>query len=130
MAVSFTLRVVFGPILLLLNLLKPQLHFLILFGKLFNGGRKSLDLLSQGCGILIGLHLDIEVDGNCVFEYEYGNVVPTNGAKLMKCEFVNHSGQMEPIPSLCECILKDGHRCGACHNVSDAKVSTRELFVS
>ena len=89
-----------------------------------------MDLLSQGYRILIGLHLNIEVDGNCVFEYEYGNVVPIDGAKLMKCEFVNHSGQMEPIPSLCECILKDGHRCGACHNVSDAKISTREVFVS
>ena len=49
---------------------------------------------------------------------------------LMKCEFVSQSGHMEPISSLCECILKNGHRCGACHNVSDAKVSTRELFVS
>ena len=48
----------------------------------------------------------------------------------MKCEFVSQSGQMEPIPSLYECILKDGHRCGAYHNVSDVKVSIRELFVS
>ena len=55
---------------------------------------------------------------------------PTDDAKLMKRKFVSQSGQMEPISSLCECIIKDGHQCGACHNVSDAKVSTRELFVS
>ena len=32
-----------------------------------------MDLLSQGRGILIGLHLNIEVYGNYVFEYEYEN---------------------------------------------------------
>ena len=48
----------------------------------------------------------------------------------MKREFVSQSGQMEPIPNLCEYILKDGHRCGVCHNVSDAKVSTREPLIS
>ena len=51
-------------------------------------------------------------------------------AKLMKHEFVGQSELIEPISNFCECILKDGHRGGACHNVSDAKVSTRELFVS
>ena len=70
-------------------LLKPQLHFLILFGKLFDDGRKSLDLLSQGCRILVGLYLNIEVDGNCVFESEYGNVIPIDGAKLMKFKFIS-----------------------------------------
>ena len=25
-------------------------------------------------------------------------------------------------PCWCECILYKGHRCGACHNASDAKV--------
>ena len=38
---------------------------------------------------MIGLHLNIKVDGNCVFEYEYENVVPTDGAKLMKRDFVS-----------------------------------------
>ena len=45
MAISFLIRITLGPILLLLNPLKPQLHFLILFGEFLNGGRKSLDLL-------------------------------------------------------------------------------------
>ena len=90
-----------------------------------------MDLLSQGRGILIGLHLNIEVYGNYVFEYEYENgAFPTDGAKLMKRKFVSQSRQMDPIPNLCECIFKSGHQCGACHNVSDAKVSIREPFVS
>ena len=47
---------------------------------------------------MIGLYLNIEVDGNCVFEYEYENVVPTDSAKLMKRDFVSRIGcvQMEP----------------------------------
>ena len=60
MAISFLIQVTLGPILLLLNLLKPQLHFLILFSEFLNGGRKSLDLLGQGCGIWIGFHLNVQ----------------------------------------------------------------------
>ena len=95
MTISFIFQIAFGSVLLLLE---PLLHFLILFSKLFDGGRKSLDLLSQGCRILIGLHLNIKVDGNCVFKSEYENVVPTDGAKLMKGRFINLIGcvQMEP----------------------------------
>lgn len=35
---------------------------------------------------------------------------------------------MESIPSLYKCILKDGHQCGVCHNVSDTKVSIKKSF--
>ena len=47
---------------------------------------------------------------------------PTDGAKLMKRESVSRNRQTEPTSGLHECILKDGHRCGACYNISDAKV--------
>ena len=60
MAISFLIRVTLRTILLLLNLLKPQLHFLILFGEFLNGGRKSLDLLGQGYEIWIRLHLNVK----------------------------------------------------------------------
>ena len=40
---------------------------------------------------------------------------------LMKHELVSKSGQMESLV-VCEGILYKGHRCGACHNASDAKV--------
>ena len=46
---------------------------------------------------------------------------PTDGAKLMKHKIVSKSEQMEPFV-VRESMLNDGHRCGACHNVSDAKV--------
>ena len=46
---------------------------------------------------------------------------PTDGTKLMKHELVSKSGQMESLV-VCEGMLYKGHRCGACHNVSDAKV--------
>ena len=39
----------------------------------------------------------------------------------MEHKFVNKSGQMES-PMVYEGLLDEGHRCGACHNVSDAKV--------
>ena len=100
MAIPFPLQDILGPILFLvslLNLLKSQLHLLILFGEFFNGGRKSLNLLGQGCEIWIGFHLNVEVDGNYVFKYESENVVkyesknvvPTDGAKLMNRNFVS-----------------------------------------
>ena len=88
-----------------------------------------MNLLSQGCGIWIGFHLNVEVDGNYVFKYESENVVPKDSAKLMKREFVSRNRQMEPTSGLRECILKDGHRCGAYHNVSDAKVRIGKHFV-
>ena len=88
-----------------------------------------MNLLGQGCGIWIGFHLNVEVDGNYVFKYESKNVVPTDGAKLMKCEFVSRNRQMDPTFSLRECILKNGHQCGACHNVSDAKIRIGKHFV-
>ena len=64
-----------------------------------------MDLL-RGCGILIRLHLNIKVDGNCVFEYEYENVVPTDGAILMKRDFVSRMecAQMGPNSHLDICI--------------------------
>ena len=40
---------------------------------------------------------------------------------LMKHDLVSKSGQMESLV-VCEGILYKGHRCGACHNASDAKV--------
>ena len=86
MAIPFPLGAIFGPILFLLNLLKLQLPLLILFGEFFNGGCKSLNLLGQGYEIWIGFHLNVEVDGNYVFKYESENIVPTDGAKLMKCK--------------------------------------------
>ena len=46
---------------------------------------------------------------------------PTDGTKLMKHELVSKSGQMESLV-VCEGMLYKGHRCGDCHNVSDAKV--------
>ena len=51
------------------------------------------------------LHLNIEVDGNYVFESEHENVVPTDGAKLMKCKFVSRSKcvQIKPSPRLWDC---------------------------
>ena len=47
--------------------------------------------------------------------------LPTNGAKLMEHKFVSKSEQMESLVK-CEGLLDEGHRCGACHKVSDAKV--------
>ena len=52
LTIPFFLQVIFGSILFLLSLLdllKSQLHFLVLFGEFFNGGCKGLDLLGQGC---------------------------------------------------------------------------------
>ena len=40
---------------------------------------------------------------------------------VMKHELVNKSGQMESLVA-CVGMLYKGHRCGACHNASDAKV--------
>ena len=39
----------------------------------------------------------------------------------MEHKLVSKSGQMESL-AMCEGLLDEGHRCGACHNVSDAKV--------
>ena len=39
----------------------------------------------------------------------------------MKHKLVSKSGQMESLV-VCEGMLDEGHRCGACHNVSDTKV--------
>ena len=61
------------------------------------------------------------IDGSYVFECESEKSLPTDGAKLMEHEFVSKSGQMES-PVECEGLLDEGHRCGACHKVSDAKV--------
>ena len=40
---------------------------------------------------------------------------------LMERKFVSKSEQMES-PVECEDLLDEGHRCGACHKASDAKV--------
>ena len=45
----------------------------------------------------------------------------------MKCKLVSHSRQMELPVSTCV-SSKKGHRCGACHNASDAKVRTVKQF--
>lgn len=50
--------------------------------------------------------MNVEVDGNYVFKYEFENVVPTDGAKLMKRKFVSQRRQMEPIFSPGDSILK------------------------
>ena len=39
----------------------------------------------------------------------------------MEHKLVSKSGRMESL-MVCEGMLDEGHRCGACHNVSDAKV--------
>ena len=39
----------------------------------------------------------------------------------MEHKFVSKSEQMESLVE-CEGLLDEGHRCGACHKVSDAKV--------
>ena len=53
--------------------------------------------------------------------------IPTDGAKLMKCKLVSRSRQMElPVSAWVSSIR--GHRCGACHNASDAKVRTIKQF--
>ena len=56
MTLSFFIRVTLGLLLSLLNLLKPQLHLLILPGEFLDGGYKCLDLLGHGGGIRIGFH--------------------------------------------------------------------------
>ena len=56
--------------------------------------------------------------------------VPTNGAKLMKCNFVSRvmRTQMDLDSSSNTCMIKgtssvgDDYQCGAYHNTSDAKV--------
>ena len=40
---------------------------------------------------------------------------------LMEHKLVSKSGQMKSLV-VCEDMLDEGHRCGVCHNVSDAKV--------
>lgn len=50
---------------------------------------------------------------------------PTDNAKLMKHKLVSKSGQMESLV-VCEGMLDEGHRCGACHNASDAKVRIKK----
>ena len=47
--------------------------------------------------------------------------IPTDGAKLMMHRIVSNSERMESFV-VQENMLNDGHRCGACHKVSDAKV--------
>ena len=55
--------------------------------------------------------------------------VPTNGAKLMKRNFVSQvmCTQMDPDSGFDTCMIKgtspvgDDHQCGVCHNTSDAK---------
>ena len=54
---------------------------------------------------------------------------PTDGAKLMKCELVSRNGQME-LPVSTNVSFKKGHRCGAYHNASDAKVRTEKQFAN
>ena len=39
----------------------------------------------------------------------------------MEHKFVSKSGQMES-PVECEGLLNEGHWCGVCHRISDAKV--------
>ena len=61
------------------------------------------------------------VNGSYVLRCESENIVPTDGAKLMMHRIVSNSERMESFV-VQENVLNDGHRCGACHNVSDAKV--------
>ena len=123
MAIPFPFRVILGPILFLLNLLKPQLHFLILFSEFFNSGHKSLDLLSQGCRIWIGFQLNVEVDGNYVFKYESENVVPTDDAKLIKHDLVSRDerAQMNPNSHLDTCV---GDKTASAGVVTDVMPAT------
>ena len=64
-----------------------------------------MDLLSQGRGILIGLHLNIEVDGNCVFESKYENVIPnrrhqTDERQICQSNWVRPDGTKMSPPGL------------------------------
>ena len=53
--------------------------------------------------------------------------LPTDGAKLMKCKLVSRNGQME-LPVSTNVSFRKSHRCGVCHNVSNAKVRTEKQF--
>ena len=46
---------------------------------------------------------------------------------MMKCKLVSRSRQME-LPVSTNVSSKRGHRCGACHNASNAKVRTIKQF--
>ena len=61
------------------------------------------------------------VNGSYVLKCESENIVLTDGAKLMMHKIVSNSERMESFV-VRENMLNDGHWCGACHNVSDAKV--------
>ena len=45
----------------------------------------------------------------------------------MKREFVSRNGQME-FPVSVNVSFKKGHRCGACHNASNAKVRIKKAI--
>ena len=55
--------------------------------------------------------------------------LPTDGAKLMMHRIVSNSERMESFV-VRENMLNDDHRCGACHNVSDAKVRMIKIIVN
>ena len=55
--------------------------------------------------------------------------LPTVGAKLMMHRIVSNSERMESFV-MRENMLSDDHRCGACHNVSDAKVRMIKIIVN
>ena len=50
-----------------------------------------------------------KVDRNYVFKYESENFVPTDGAKLMRCDFVTliEGAQMCPTPCLRACVSEE-----------------------
>ena len=51
-------------------------------------------------------------------------LMPWGRIELVKLDEarVRQSKWADGTPCRCECILYKGHRCGACHNASDAKV--------
>ena len=74
---------------------------------------------------------------NYVFESEYGNVSPhrrrqTDEAWLHQSNWTCPNGSKFLPGYLCkweDYSFLGGHRCGACHNVSDAQVKKRKCFV-
>ena len=123
---SLTISIVLpvGPGLVFL-LLKSQPHLLLLSGKLFHTCCKYLDLQGQCYRILVGLHLNLGIE----WRPKYENVIPTDSAKLMMRKSSAIEVRLDEVGTSCctygcgEEPSSSGHRCGACHRVSDDKVS-------
>ena len=78
----------------------------------------------------IGFHLDLQVGWNSALELG-ARVTPTDGAKLMMLDrqsecsssLGSSTANFDPKKTMAEELEERGHRCGACHRASDAKVN-------